>query len=328
MFNNSYKLIFMMTLMFSTILIISSNTWISMWMGLEINLLSFIPLLNNNKLMSSEASLKYFLIQTIASSILLLSIILIMNNFFFMKMMITTSLLLKMGTPPFHFWLLSIIEGLSWFNVFIMLTWQKIAPMMILSLLSMNPMIMISMILSSLIGAIGGINQTSMRKLISYSSINHMSWMIYSLMNNIILWTMYLILYSIILIPLIYLFNSKQIYHINQLSLSFISNKYIKIMLMINLLSLGGLPPFTGFFPKWMLINLMTINNQFLLSIIMILCSLITLFFYIRMTYSTLLINSLKINWLNSSYQSKHFLMILISLSLFSLILLPSFFLV
>ena len=81
-------------------------------MGLEINLLSFIPLIINSKnLFSSESSLKYFLTQALASSIFLFSIILffLFNNFnryefnFYFLILLNSSLIIKIGAAPFHF---------------------------------------------------------------------------------------------------------------------------------------------------------------------------------------------------------------------------------
>ncbi|NJI29948.1 hypothetical protein HBI98_22590 [Aeromonas veronii] len=82
-------------------------------MGLEINLLSFIPLINDNKknLLTSESSLKYFLTQAFASSILLFAIIIIIfflnNNYSQLyrlnEILILSTLILKSGAAPFHF---------------------------------------------------------------------------------------------------------------------------------------------------------------------------------------------------------------------------------
>ncbi|RCK67899.1 hypothetical protein DT076_19060 [Desertihabitans brevis] len=78
-------------------------------MGLEINLLSFIPLIRDNKLISTEASLKYFLTQALASSVFLFATILFLlnsnkiNSNFLIEIIIFSSLLLKRGSAPFHF---------------------------------------------------------------------------------------------------------------------------------------------------------------------------------------------------------------------------------
>nr|QNE85440.1 NADH dehydrogenase subunit 2 [Helina latitarsis] len=318
MFTNSSKMMFFMILIMGTLISISSNSWLSAWMGLEINLLSFIPLMSNNKLMSTEASLKYFLIQALASSILLFSVILLMlnfktPNFYLYEMMTFSSLLMKMGAAPFHFWFPNVMKGLSWLNALILMTWQKIAPLMLISYIIFNSTIIISVILSSMIGAIGGLNQTSLRKLMAYSSINHLSWMLASLYNNNLLWITYFLFYSFLTFSMIYMFNTFKVSHINQLFMLFFNNKHLKFLFMCNFLSLGGLPPFLGIFPKLLVIQLLSMNNQLFMLFFLSLMTLITLYFYIRLCYSIFMLNYYENNWLNFSiYKSFNMKMFII----------------
>nr|YP_010132042.1 NADH dehydrogenase subunit 2 [Hamaxiella brunnescens]QQD89776.1 NADH dehydrogenase subunit 2 [Hamaxiella brunnescens] len=303
MLNNSSKIMFLSILMMGTLISISANSWLSTWMGLEINLLSFIPLMSDNKLMSTESSLKYFLVQALASSIFLFVVILFLlnsnksNSNYLMEMMIFSCLILKMGSAPFHFWFPNVMEGLSWLNAFILMTWQKIAPLMLVSYI-INPLILISIIFSSLIGAIGGLNQTSLRKLMAYSSINHLSWMMAAMYNSNLLWMIYFMFYTFLMISMIYLFNMYQISYINQLFSLFFHSKSMKIFLLLNFLSLGGLPPFLGFLPKWMVIQSLTMNNQLMLLMFMLFMTLITLYFYMRLCYSAFMLNYYENNWL------------------------------
>nr|QVL28814.1 NADH dehydrogenase subunit 2 [Mallota bellus] len=305
MFNNSSKIMFFFILIMSTMITISANSWLGAWMGLEINLLSFIPLMNDNNLMSNESSLKYFLTQALASSILLFSTILFMykNNFMIynkensINFMILSSLLLKSGTAPFHFWFPNVMEGMNWMNALILMTWQKIGPLMLISYLMIKPLLMSCIILSVIVGSLGGLNQTSLRKLMTYSSINHLGWMLMSMYSNESLWITYFLFYSFMSFNMIFLFNMFKLYHINQLFSLFLFNKTFKFSLFLNLLSLGGLPPFMGFIPKWFTIQFLTFNNQLFILTIMILSSLITLFFYIRLCYTAFMINHYENNW-------------------------------
>jgi NADH-ubiquinone oxidoreductase chain 2 len=73
-------------------------------MGLELNLLSFIPLISSkNNQYSSEAALKYFLIQALGSSIIIISASFIMSSSELATTLFTVALLLKAGAAPFHF---------------------------------------------------------------------------------------------------------------------------------------------------------------------------------------------------------------------------------
>ncbi|YP_010419918.1 NADH dehydrogenase subunit 2 (mitochondrion) [Anopheles marshallii] len=300
--------IFLMMLIFGTLLTISSNSWLGAWMGLEINLLSFIPLMNDNKknLLTSESSLKYFLTQAFASSILLFAIIMLMffynNNMIlynsFNETLILSTLLLKSGAAPFHFWFPEVMEGLSWVNSLILMTWQKIAPLMLISYNFIYKFFMFTIILSMLIGSLGGLNQTSIRKLMAFSSINHLGWMLMAMMNNEMLWMFYFLLYSFLSFSIVFMFNNFKLFYFNQIFNMSLMNPITKLFIFLNLLSLGGLPPFLGFLPKWLVIqNLMTMNQTFIL-IISVCFSLITLYFYLRLSYSVFMLNYQKNSWL------------------------------
>nr|WAM61663.1 NADH dehydrogenase subunit 2 [Athyma opalina] len=313
---NSNKMFFLFILFFSTLISVSSNSWLGCWIGLEINLLSFIPLIStHNNLLNSEASLKYFLTQSIASINFLFSILLslfLMKNFFFnnfFSVIINSSLIMKMGSAPFHFWFPNIMEGLSWFNCFILMTWQKITPMILLSYYFNLNFLYFIMIFNVMIGAIGSFNQTSLRKLMAFSSINNLGWMMLSMIISENLWLIYLIFYSIFTFIMCFLFYIINTFFISQLFF-FNMNFLIKISIMINFLSLGGLPPFLGFFPKWLVINYLMNNNLFIISFMFIMSSLILLFIYIRIIYSSLLFFSLKLKWFKIFIKNNYLILI------------------
>nr|YP_009861954.1 NADH dehydrogenase subunit 2 [Hierodula membranacea]ALG66338.1 NADH dehydrogenase subunit 2 [Hierodula membranacea] len=326
MSNNSTKILFLMTLISGLLITLCANSWMGAWMGLEINLLSFIPLLSSNKNMfSTEASLKYFLIQVIASSTLLFLILLKTNihEMFYMKKfmswnnLIMIPLLMKIAATPFHWWLPSVVEGLSWMNCFIILSIQKIAPLMLISyLLINNHFIQIVIITSALVGAIGGLNQISLRKILSFSSINHIAWMLVAMILGSNLWLLYFIVYTINIISIMSLTAMTNLSYISQSFNSMNNQKIIKFTLFIAMLSLGGLPPFLGFFPKWIMIQFMAQNLMIFTSIILILSSLLTLYYYMRIMYTTLMITNSEILWTVSTYSKNMYSkMIMFSLS-------------
>nr|QPJ78630.1 NADH dehydrogenase subunit 2 [Mansonia uniformis] len=332
--------IFFIMLIFGSLITISSNSWFGAWMGLEINLLSFIPLMNEGKknLMTSESSLKYFLIQAFASSILLFSVILIFmffdNNWIsyynINEIMITSTLALKSGMAPFHFWFPGVMEGISWINGLILMTWQKIAPMMLISY-NMNYMFFLYLIiLSMIIGALGGLNQTSLRKIMAYSSINHMGWMLMAMMFNELLWLTYFILYSFMSFSIILMFNNFKLFHFNQIFNFHKNSSIIMYFMFLNFLSLGGLPPFLGFLPKWLVIQNLTEMNHYFLLLISVSLTLITLFYYLRLSYSIFMLNFNKTTWMISNQflnKSMKLIFYLNFLSIFGLILISLFYL-
>nr|AML26120.1 NADH dehydrogenase subunit 2 [Scolytinae sp. BMNH 1274277] len=294
-----FKLLFLSTLISSTIMAVSATSWFCAWIGLEINLLSFISLMKtpSNKY-SSESIAKYFMTQAMASFILLFTIIMFTNSKEFnfnlnnlTSITMSASILMKMGAAPLHFWFPEVASGISWTSNLILFTWQKIAPMIILSYMNLLPYLMIMFIVtSSMIGSILGLNQTCLRKILSYSSINHISWMLASMMCSMSTWLIYFMIYSTMNWVIISTLKSWKMFFISQMNN--IKNSPYKIIFMMNFLSLGGLPPFTGFLPKWITINQLSSSALFMLMTILILFSLITLFFYLRITFASMTLYS------------------------------------
>nr|AOY39785.1 NADH dehydrogenase subunit 2 [Hylastes ater] len=314
---------FYLSMILGTLISISSLSWLTAWIGLEMNLLSILPLMKSFKnKMSTESMIKYFITQAIASNILLFSIIIFtasinFSNFDFVSSMISlslaSSLFLKMGAAPFHFWLPEVISSMPWHMVLILLTWQKLAPMILLSNSMNNTMFLYSVIIfSAMIGSFLGINQTCIRKIMAYSSINHMGWMISALMISYNTWMLYFIIYSIINMNIIILLNKFNLYNLTQLFSIFSFNKKMKLLFMMNFFSLGGLPPFMGFLPKWITINQLINSSSYFMTMMLILLSLISLFFYIRLSFSSLTFNSTE--YFKKSFWYSSFSLFLINL--------------
>nr|ASL05667.1 NADH dehydrogenase subunit 2 [Trichoferus campestris]QWB85729.1 NADH dehydrogenase subunit 2 [Trichoferus campestris] len=310
--NKFYKILFFNSLVIGTLITISSYSWFSMWMGLEINLLSFIPLMSKvENIYPSESAIKYFITQSMASSILLFAIIMMMNvkefipqnsDYSFM-MILNSALFIKMGAAPFHAWLPEVIEGLDWLNCLIMLTWQKIAPLTILTYNSKTTLFLSSIVIAStIIGSIQGLNQNSIRKILAYSSINHMGWMIASIPNSKTIWMVYFIVYVLISINIITLLMKLNLFQMSQLF--YMSDPKMNMNIMVSFFSLGGLPPFLGFLPKWMTIYNLIYNKMYFLSLILIIFSLVTTFFYLRIAWSAMMLNCTETLYQNTNIKS------------------------
>nr|ARH54026.1 NADH dehydrogenase subunit 2 [Tomoxia bucephala] len=293
------KIMFTNSLVLGTLIAISSQSWLSMWMGLEINLLSMIPLLSSSKNpLSTEASMKYFLTQVLASLILMFSIMALMlksefislstNKWLYITM--TSALMTKLGAAPFHFWFPEVMEGLSWNNCLIMLTWQKIAPMALIMNMNANWIFLTTVIITSMIvGGLMGMNQVSLRKIMTFSSINHIGWMLAAMSVSSSHWTWYFTIYSMLTLNIVTLFKWTKAITIKQLINSMSKNKMIKLSFLMNFMSLGGLPPFLGFMPKWLVINALMSKNQPALSIIMVIVTLVSLYIYIRILSNSMM---------------------------------------
>lgn len=299
---NSTKIILNNVIIIGVIITICSNNWISMWMGLEISIIAFIPIIQNFNQLSSESIIKYFIIQRIASTLFLFGIISMLigvntKN----ELLILISILIKLGIAPFHNWILIIIQYINYREIFILLTVIKIAPISIIHQIQRN-MIIIPIAISIIIRSISCINQSSIRKIIAWSSIYRVSMIIISI-NNISIPITYILVYSIILIIILFLANKLKINYINQI----VFNEYslwIKITVWFNILSLGGFPPTMGFIIKVIIIQRLITQQEFILSAILIITSLLTILFYIRLTFNSILIMSTHIKWTKTSYNS------------------------
>nr|YP_010265732.1 NADH dehydrogenase subunit 2 [Eremias yarkandensis]UIR99493.1 NADH dehydrogenase subunit 2 [Eremias yarkandensis] len=281
----------------------TSFHWFLAWIGLELNTLAIIPILaKQHHPRATEAATKYFIIQATASSIILFSSTLnawhtgiwdiTQLTIFPATMMLTIALTMKLGLAPLHFWLPEVMQGITLSSALIITTWQKLPPMTLLYLTAPNlpTLIMFTLALAStLIGGWSGLNQTQMRKIMAYSSIAHLGWMIaiLSLSQNLLLFTLltYILMTSSMFFILI-ASSSKTAKDLGQL---WSTSPAITSTSLTTLISLGGLPPLIGFLPKWLILKELTSYHLIPLATALALSSLLSLMFYMRLTYTTAL---------------------------------------
>nr|UYA96519.1 NADH dehydrogenase subunit 2 [Syrista sp. 1 GYN-2021c] len=337
-------MIYFFMLIMTTLVAMSSNSWMIIWMMLEINLMSFIPiLLFKNKSKTTNFLFKFYLIQTISSSTLLISIMSmwLMNSIWPMSYMceyISTSMMylsmiMKMGLVPFHLWYIEFMMNITWMNFLLMSTWQKIIPLMIISYFKINHILTLSITLSALISSIQGMTQLNLRKIFTFSSINQTSWMTINSSMSLTMMMLYMTTYSLISFNIMYFFNMKNFSYIHQL---FTMNNYsfmTKMFFMSSILSLAGLPPFLGFILKLMSIKFLIYNKLYLITTILMISSLMMLFFYMRLIYSSLILNfsKNKINMINMHmnnittpkylHQSNNYMHMLMMINMITLIM-------
>nr|AWV83393.1 NADH dehydrogenase subunit 2 [Yezoterpnosia vacua] len=295
--NNSSNMLFLTFMLIGIVISISSNNWLGCWMGIEINLISFLPIMINSvSVYSSESMMKYFIIQGMGSSLLFFSLMLMF--IYNMNYLMMISLLIKMGCPPFHLWFPSIMEGLSWFNCFMLSTIQKFVPIMLISYLNLN--ITLFIIMSCVWGSLGGLMYSSLRKIIAYSSIYNLGWMISGTYIINYSWIIYYLIYSLTLMMVCYSFYIFGMNYLNQFFL--ISMNYMKlIFMMIIFLSMGGMPPFMGFFPKMIMVYCLILNKMFFICFILLISALLVMFFYLRVIFTGLMIYSISIKYMSYS---------------------------
>nr|AIZ58445.1 NADH dehydrogenase subunit 2 [Argas persicus]UNO54378.1 NADH dehydrogenase subunit 2 [Argas persicus]UYB77963.1 NADH dehydrogenase subunit 2 [Argas persicus] len=275
-------------LLISAIMSISTSSFFSLWICLEINMMVFIPMMNSKNMMATNSMLYYFISQSLASTIFIFSIMLNMTfpmMFPLNLLLLSSSILIKLGAAPFHIWFPEVMEGLKMEVVLILMTIQKIIPLYILSFMN-NFIMILSAIFSAMIGGCGGWSQNSIRKILAFSSITHIAWLISLIISSNNWWFLYLSIYSLIVISLLFFFTKNKMSLINQISIS--TSPFLQILFILTILSLGGLPPFVGFFLKILSIKLILHSTPMLL-LFLIPSSLLNLFFYIRLMYPFLM---------------------------------------
>nr|YP_009444555.1 NADH dehydrogenase subunit 2 [Tor malabaricus]ATU74799.1 NADH dehydrogenase subunit 2 [Tor malabaricus] len=298
---NPYVLaILLSSLGLGTTLTFASSHWLLAWMGLEINTLAITPLMaQHHHPRAVEATTKYFLTQATAAAMILFasttnawmtgewSINDLSNPI--ASTMFMTALALKIGLAPMHFWMPEVLQGLDLLTGLILSTWQKLAPLALIiqTAQNINPSLLTMLgILSALVGGWGGLNQTQLRKVLAYSSIAHMGWMIiiiqYTPQLTMIALGAYIIMTSAAFLTLKTLTTTKM----NTLATTWSKNPVLASTTALVLLSLGGLPPLTGFMPKWLILQELTKQDLPIIATIMALTALISLYFYLRLCYT------------------------------------------
>jgi len=193
-------------------------------------------------------------------------------------------LIIKLGAAPLHFWFPYVIRSIRWSNCIILTTWQKLGPLIVLTFTqytSIKVFLIIVAITSALIGRLGGLNQSQTRLLLTYSSISHLSWILAAIIKNIISIIIYFTIYRVITARLIYVLWNENIISLKTHNKSILNT----ITLRFLLLSLGGLPPLTGFFIKWIVIS----NLIIYLIPPLLLRSTINIFFYLNVIISIIM---------------------------------------
>nr|YP_010140039.1 NADH dehydrogenase subunit 2 [Balala fujiana]QQK57694.1 NADH dehydrogenase subunit 2 [Balala fujiana] len=286
---NSTKMLLLWSMTIGVMISMSSNSWIMMWSGIEISMMSLIPLMSSNSILSSESCTKYFIIQSSSSMIMIMSfMMMISKNMLNYEMILLTSLMMKIGVVPFHNWVLSVIEGLNYLMMFNILIIMKMAPLTMMSYLN-SMMVMVPM-LTMILGSIMGINQNSLRKMLGYSSIFNLGILILSTKSNTV-WLSFMAMYTIMMISIISFINKMNFNYINQMSISN-HKKMLNLKLWIILISMGGMPPTLGFSAKLLVIEFLIKTKTMMNLTIMIMTSLLVMFFYMRLAISTITYSS------------------------------------
>nr|AFN70624.1 NADH dehydrogenase subunit 2 [Dendrocitta vagabunda] len=297
--NPQAKLVFASSLLLGTTITISSNHWIMAWTGLEINTLAILPLISkSHHPRAVEAATKYFLVQAAASTLVLFSS---MTNAWYTgqwditqlthptsSLILTAALSMKLGLVPFHFWFPEVLQGSPLTTGLLLSTIMKLPPISLLFMTShsLNPTLLTTMaILSAALGGWMGLNQTQTRKIMAFSSISHLGWMTIILIYHPKLTLLNFYLYAMMTATVFLTLNTMKILKLSTLMTAWAKAPSLSTIFLLTLLSLAGLPPLTGFLPKWLIVQELTKQDMAPAATIISMLSLLGLFFYLRLAY-------------------------------------------
>nr|QJC58289.1 NADH dehydrogenase subunit 2 [Icterus gularis] len=297
--NPMASLIFASSLLLGTTIAISSNHWIMAWTGLEINTLAILPLISkSHHPRAIEAATKYFLTQATASALVLFSS---MTNAWDTGqwditqlthptscLILTSAIAMKLGLVPFHFWFPEVLQGSPLTTGLLLSTIMKLPPIALLYMTSpsLSPTLLTTLaILSVALGGWMGLNQTQIRKILAFSSISHLGWMAIIIIYNPKLTLLNFYLYTVMTATVFLTLNTIKVLKLSALMAAWAKAPALSAMLLLTLLSLAGLPPLTGFLPKWFIIQELTKQDMAPAATLISLLSLLSLFFYLRLAY-------------------------------------------
>ena len=303
-------------------IMISSNDLIVFYMGLELQSLALYVLatFNRDNLKSSEAGLKYFVLSALSSGLLLYGCSLIYGfsgstNFdiiasqlnsneyalSFGIVFILVGLAFKISAVPFHMWAPDVYEGSPTTVTLFFTMVPKIAALTIfirflyipfLNLINQWQMIVVFLsIASMLFGAIAAIGQKNIKRLIAYSSIGHIGYILAGvasasndgIQSSIIYITIYVIMNLGLFSCLLMLKRNNHYYEsIDDLSGLSKNHPLLSFSLLIILFSLAGIPPLAGFFAKLYVFKAVIEQSMYFLAIVGLLSTVIAAFYYLR----------------------------------------------
>nr|QNH73533.1 NADH dehydrogenase subunit 2 [Dicrurus hottentottus borneensis] len=336
--NPQAKMIFATSLLLGTTITITSNHWVMAWTGLEINTLAILPLISkSHHPRAIEAATKYFLVQAAASTLVLFSS---MTNAWNTGqwditqlthpascLILTAAISIKLGLVPFHFWFPEVLQGSSLITGLLLSTILKLPPITLLFMTSqsLNPTLLTTMaILSAAIGGWMGLNQTQIRKILAFSSISHLGWMTIILVYNPKLTLLNFYLYVLMTSTVFLTLNSMKVLKLSTLMTAWTKTPSLSAISLLTLMSLAGLPPLTGFLPKWLIIQELTMQEMVPTAMIMSLLSLLGLFFYLRVAYcATITLPPHTTNHMKQWHTNKPVSMVIAILTTLSIMLLP-----
>jgi len=318
--------------------LVSSHDFLTFYLGLELHSLPLYLLaaLNRRSARSSESGMKYFILGCLASGILLFGISIVYGfsgttnfaeffNLYFRNSMnpevpaavlfgfilILSSLFFKVSAAPFHMWAPDVYQGSPTTITTFFATLAKFTAVFALLKLyfgligffkwpGIENIFIFTGVLSLIVGSLGAIFQTNLKRLLAYSSIGHVGFILLGMssfhIKSFIACLTYITIYSIITIGSFAFLNllkkkgsdadsdenDDEIYNINNLAGLAKTNPLCAFFFAALLFSSAGIPPMAGFFSKFYIISAVALSQNFILALVAVLFSVVSAFYYLR----------------------------------------------
>ena len=290
----------------SSLLLVSSVNWLSIYLAMELQTLTLFILaaIKRDSAYSTEAGLKYFVLGAVSSGLFLFGCALLygvtgeisvqgINSVLTAdagKILITVSLLFKLSVTPFHMWAPDVYEGAPTITTALLATVPKVAVFSILVQIgAVTNVVLVCALLSIVYGSIGALNQTKIKRLLAYSGIGHMGFMLFGVaigsFESIQASLIYMIVYVIMSVCSFSIILSLNLTKNLIIEVSGLSrdNPAMALTLGLIFLSIAGIPPLAGFLSKWFILLAGVSSGYYLISIMIVVSSVIAGVYYVRL---------------------------------------------
>ena len=310
-------ILFILFAILGSFVLISSDNFLTAFIGLELQSLSLylMAAFNTKNLNSNEAGIKYFSLGALSSGFLLFGISMIyfdtasfsfqnLNNYSTISevglALVLIALFFKVSAAPFHIWTPDVYEGSPTISTLFFATLPKFASLIFLFRIyhelnitkidSLYYIFQIVCAISLLVGVYGAITQKIIKRLLAFSSINHIGFMLLAIMSYQYMSEgtifFYLIIYLIttfgVFSVVLNLRTSEgEITLLTGLNGLKASSRSKAISMLVFLFSLAGIPPFAGFFAKFFILSASINEGFYILSVIAVISSVIAAFYYL-----------------------------------------------
>nr|YP_654318.1 NADH dehydrogenase subunit 2 [Agaricia humilis]ABG02292.1 NADH dehydrogenase subunit 2 [Agaricia humilis] len=321
--------------------LVSSSNWLSVYLAIELSALSLFILVaqKGGSGQSAEAGLKYFVLGALSSGLFLFGCALLCGStggthisyislalnpgldFSEIRvpigsLLIVVALLFKLSVAPFHMWAPDVYDGAPTTTTALLAIVPKVGYFSLLVLIgSAVNILLVGALFSIFVGAVGALNQTKVKRLLAYSGVGHMGFVLWGIevgsFESIQASLIYVVLYVIMSICVFAIILALGTVKSLIVEFSGLSRRLpvLALTLALTFLSIAGIPPLVGFLGKWLVLLSGVVYQYYLAFLLAVVCSVVAGVYYVRVVKviyfqaSFSLLISLKMlrkeNWIN-----------------------------